>query len=125
MAICDGAFWAIGLACDMAITKRETLQKHGVKTVAVFSNSQAIIQRITQRQLGPAQQLARHINSSVRNRLPLGIATKIHWVAGPSSILVIKEAESEVNKARDASGSTVVEWPFTSAPNRARLLSQG
>jgi hypothetical protein len=40
----DAEVWAIGLALDVAIEKRETLQVHGVKTVAVYSDSQAAIQ---------------------------------------------------------------------------------
>jgi len=43
MEVFDAELWAIGLALDMAIEKRETLPMHGVKTVAVFSNSQAAI----------------------------------------------------------------------------------
>jgi len=39
----DAELWAIGLALNVAIEKRETLQVHGVKTVAVFSDSQAAI----------------------------------------------------------------------------------
>jgi len=35
--------WAIGLALDVAIEKGEALQIHGVRTVAVFSNSQVAI----------------------------------------------------------------------------------
>ena len=30
--------WEIGLALEMALERRETLQVHGVKTVAVFSD---------------------------------------------------------------------------------------
>jgi hypothetical protein len=33
----DAELWPIRLALDVGIEKRETLQKHGVKTVAVFS----------------------------------------------------------------------------------------
>jgi len=32
--------WAIGLALDVAIEKREPLQIHGVEMAAVFSDSQ-------------------------------------------------------------------------------------
>jgi len=39
----EAELWAIGLALDVAIKKRETLQKHGVKMVAVFSAAQASI----------------------------------------------------------------------------------
>jgi len=34
---------AIGLALGEPIVKRETLQRHGVKTVAIFSDSQTAI----------------------------------------------------------------------------------
>jgi hypothetical protein len=47
--------WAIGLALDLAIEKRETLEKHGVETVAVFSYSQAVIQRTAHVEPGPGQ----------------------------------------------------------------------
>ena len=43
MEVVDAELWAIGLAPDVAIEKRETLQMHGVKTVAVFRDSQAAI----------------------------------------------------------------------------------
>jgi hypothetical protein len=41
MEVFDAGLWAIGLSLDVAIEKRETLQVHGVKTVAGFSDSQA------------------------------------------------------------------------------------
>ena len=37
----DTKLWAIRLARDVAIEKRESLQEHAVKSVAVFSDSQA------------------------------------------------------------------------------------
>ena len=43
MEVFDAELWAIRLALDMAIKKREALQMHGVRTVAVFSDSQATI----------------------------------------------------------------------------------
>jgi hypothetical protein len=43
MEVFDADMRAIGLAPDVAIEKRETLQKHGVMTVVVFSNTQAAI----------------------------------------------------------------------------------
>jgi len=39
----DAEQWVIGLALEVTIEKRQTLQRHGVKTVAVFSDSQAAI----------------------------------------------------------------------------------
>ena len=44
MEVFDGELWAIGLVLDAVIEQRETLQMHGVRIVAVFSDSQARIQ---------------------------------------------------------------------------------
>jgi len=38
MEVFDAELWAIGLELDVAIERRETLQIHGVKMVAVFSD---------------------------------------------------------------------------------------
>jgi len=38
MEVFDAELWAIGLTLGVTIEKRETLQRHGVKTVAIFSN---------------------------------------------------------------------------------------
>jgi len=43
---------------------------------------------------------------------------------GNSSIPGYKEAERRANLARGASGSTVLEPPYTSASNRARQISE-
>jgi hypothetical protein len=43
LIVFNAELWAIGLALDVAIKKRETWQVHGVKTGAVFSDSQAPI----------------------------------------------------------------------------------
>jgi len=43
MEVFDYELWAIGLSLDVAIEKRETLQRHRVKTVAGFCDSQAAI----------------------------------------------------------------------------------
>jgi ribonuclease HI len=125
MEVFDAEMWAIGLALDVAIEKRETLQKHGVKTVAVFSDSQAVIRRAAHLEPGPGQRLARQINRRARNLLAHGIATEIHWVLGHSGIPRNEEADRQANLARNASGSTVIQWPYTSASNRARRISEG
>jgi ribonuclease HI len=62
MGVFDAELWAIGLAHDVAIKKREELQEHGVKTVAVFSDSQAVIRRMAHQEPGPGQRLTRRIN---------------------------------------------------------------
>jgi len=43
MELVDAELWAIGLGLGEMINKRETLQRHAVKTVASFSNSQTTI----------------------------------------------------------------------------------
>jgi hypothetical protein len=43
MKLFDAKQWRIGLAIDLAIKIRETLQMLGVKTMALFNNLQAAI----------------------------------------------------------------------------------
>jgi ribonuclease HI len=125
MQVFEAELWAIGLALDVAIKKRETLQKHGVKTVAGFSDSQAAIRRTAHVELDPGQRLARRINTRAQSLRAHGIATEIHWVSGHSGIPRNQEADRQVNLARDTSGSTVIERPYTSASNSARRISEG
>ena len=86
MNVFDAEMLAIGLALDVAIEKRETLQKHGVKRVAVFSDSQAAIRRAAHLQPGPRQRLARQITRRARNPFAHGMATAVDWVPGHSGI---------------------------------------
>jgi len=53
MEVFNAELWAIGLALDVAIEKREKLQEHGVKTVPVFSDSEAAIRPTAHQELGP------------------------------------------------------------------------
>jgi len=124
MVVLYAELWAMGLALDMAIEKRETFQMHPVKMVAVFSDSQAAIQRAAHLQPGLGLRLARRINRRARSLIAYGIATKIHWVPGHSGIPGNKEPDRLANLARDGSGSTVIEQPYTSASNRARRISE-
>jgi hypothetical protein len=36
-----------------------------------------------------------------------------------------EEADHQANLAREAKGSTTIEWPYTSASNRTRRISEG
>jgi len=111
MELFDVELWAIGLALDVAIKKREKLQVHGVKTVAVLSNSQAEIGRATHLEPGLGQRSARRINRRARSLPAHCIATEIHWAPGHSGILGHGEADRQANLARNTSGSTVIERP--------------
>ena len=55
MEVFDAELCAIGLVLDVAIATRETLQMHAVKTVAVFSDSQAAIRQVAYLEAGPGQ----------------------------------------------------------------------
>ena len=115
----------IRLALDVAIEKRETLQMHGVKIVAVFSDSQATIRQVAHVEQGPGQRLARGINTRAQSLLTDSITTEIHWVLGHSRIPRNEHADHQANLARYASGSTVIGRPYTLPGNRVRRISEG
>ena len=58
----NAALWALGLALDVAIDKRDTLLKHTVKTLAVFSDAQAAIRLTAHHEPDRGQQLAWRIH---------------------------------------------------------------
>ena len=105
--------------------KRETLKRHGVKTVAVFSDSQAAIRRTAHLEPRPGQRLARQINRSTQALLAHGIKMEIHWVHGHSGIPGNEEADHQAIVSREARGDMEIKWPYTSASNMARRISQG
>jgi len=121
----DAEPWAIRVTLDMAIDKRESLQLHPVKTVAVFSDSHAATRQAAHMEPGQGQQLAGQINRRARRLLAHGIATENHWIPGHSGIPGNEEADGQANLAREASGRTVLEWPYRACCIRARRISGG
>jgi hypothetical protein len=53
MEVFDTEMWAIRHSLDVAIDKRETFQKYGVKRVAVFSDLEAAIRLTADLEQGP------------------------------------------------------------------------
>jgi ribonuclease HI len=125
MEVFDAELCAIGLALKVTIEKRETLQRHGVKTVAVLSHSQAAIRWTAHLEPGPVQWLARRINRRAHALLAYGIQMEIHLVPGHSSIPGNEEADRQANVTHDARADTAIEQPYTSASNLARWISEG
>jgi ribonuclease HI len=124
MEVNNAELCAIGLALEVTIGMRETLQQHGVITVAVLSDSQDTMRRTADLEPGPGQQLSRRIIRRVQALLAHGTASEIHWVPGHSGIPGKEEVDCQAKLAQDGSGSTVREHPYTSASNRARRISE-
>jgi len=119
MDLFDAELWAIGLTLGETVKKRETLQRHGVMTVAVFSNLQAAIRRMAHPEPYSGQQAARRINRRVQALLANCITTEIHWVPGYSGVPRNKEADHQVNLTGEASQNLTIERAYTLASNRA------
>ena len=64
----------------------------------------------------------RWINQTAQALLAHGIATEIHWVLGHSGIPGNESANRQTKLARDASGVTAIERPYSSALNTARRI---
>ena len=58
----DAELWAIGLALQESLRKRDTLHTAGVMNVAIFSYSQAALSQTDHLELRPGYPLARRIN---------------------------------------------------------------
>jgi len=55
----------------------------------------------------------------------LEVTLSVQGFPGQSGFPGNEEADRQANLARDASGNTAIEWPHTSASNRARRISEG
>jgi hypothetical protein len=124
MQVIDAELWAIGLVLAVTMEKRAIMQEHGVKTVAVFCDVRAAIRRAAHLKPGPAQTLVRRITRSARNLIAHDNTPEIHWVLGHSGIPRYEEADRQVTLARDASGSSVMERPYTLVSIRPRRISK-
>jgi len=125
MEVFDTELWAIGHALNEPIERRETSQRHGVRTVAIISHLQTTTRPVAHLEPGPGQQLAMLINWRARALLAPGIPTDIQWVTGDSGIPGNDEADRQPNLVPEASRDTVIERPYTSASNRAIRISEG
>jgi hypothetical protein len=74
----DPELWAIGLRPEELIKIRDIVQRHGMKMVAVFSNSQAAIRWAAHLQPGTRQRLARRINQKAQVLHTHSIKTEIY-----------------------------------------------
>jgi len=125
MEVFDAELLAIGLRLDEMIEKKEPLQGNGVKTVAIFSDSQLAIRWIAHLEPDPGKRLARQINRRAWALVAHGITIEIHWVPGHSGISGNEEADYHTNLSQDANGSTAIERQYTLASNRAPWISKG
>jgi len=119
LEVFNAELWGIWLALEVAIENRATLQMHGAEIVAVFSNSQAAIQRAAHLEAALEQRLAWGINRRARSLLAHVIATEILWLLAHCGIPGNEGADRQANLAPDASGSKVIEQPYTFASNWA------
>jgi hypothetical protein len=117
--VSDAKLLAIGLAHEVMMEKRESLQTHRVKTVAVFCDSQAAIRRMAHLESGPGQRLSRWINRRRQALLAHGINKEIHLLVGHSGITGNEEADRQANVAPDVPGDTMIARPYTSALDMA------
>jgi len=93
--------------------------------VAAVCNSRTAIRREAHIEMGLGQRFARRNNRGAQALVTNGIATEINLVSGQSGIQGNYEPDPQANLARDGSGDSVIQWPYTLALNRARQISEG
>jgi ribonuclease HI len=109
MEVYDAELWAIGLALQESVKKRDTLQTPGVTQVAVCCDWQAAIPRTEQLEPVPGQHLGRWINQRARTLREAGRETEIYCVPGHTGITGNEEADRQVNLAKDGRGGGTVQ----------------
>jgi len=115
----------IRLVLNVTIEKRGILPGHTVRMVWDFSDSQMAIRPAAHQEQGPEQWSARQIQSGVQALLAHGITAKIHCVPGHYGIAGNDEVGCQATLAQQACGAAVIEQPYTSASNQARLICMG
>jgi hypothetical protein len=125
MQLIDAELWVIRLEPWATVTTRERLPEHEVKTVAVFSESQAAIRCTPYVQPGPGPWLPGRIKWTTPAILTYSIATKYHRILGYPGIPENEDPDRQGNLAQDTGGSTQIKPLHTSASNRARHIAVG
>jgi hypothetical protein len=104
---------------------KDTLQTHGVTTVADFSDLQGLIRRMEHLDPWPEQPLLRWNYRSARTVGEAVIQTEMHCVPGHTGIPGKEEADSKANFVRECCGTcTVTEQVYTTAAKRSRRRSE-
>jgi len=114
-----------GLVLAETVRSSKRLQAHRIKTVAVFADSKAAIERTEDHEVGLGLPLARRIAWRARALLTHGITTEIVLILGHSGIHGNKGADRQANRARAGCRSTSIERPYTSGSNTARRIAEG
>jgi len=124
-----GSLWrAVGnwtLALGHSLNKMDRLKECRVKMVAVFSDSQTMSIRTTHLEVVQGLRLAKQVHWRDQNIPAHVIATYLHFLPGQSSITANEYTHCHGQVAQQASSSTVIVWPNTSASNTARHSAEG
>lgn len=84
----DAEQYALAEGLDVAITLKEdgTLERRGINRIALFTDTQAALDRIQTDAPGPGQYLAQRIAAREIILLAAGITTEHHWIPGHKDV---------------------------------------